>query len=163
MWQSFFTSSQYATYDELARDSKAIAGESPGALWRKQHLPLARNQAHVEFADKRSGPWLQLLKSGFESAAAQGERDPAALSRSYRHAEELLQLLRANMEHSRYLLEGGWGLRRDTHKQLSNVAKVVGLAMPKPTEGEADPTTFAGAKHAKARDAKLGKHDKFVR
>lgn len=163
VWQSFFTSSQYATYDELARDSLAIAGQSPGAAWRKAHLGLERNRAHVEFADKRSAPWLALIKSGFEAAVAEGERDPASLVRSYRHADELLQLLRANMEHSRYLLEGGWGLRRDTHKQLSNVAKVVGLAMPKPTEGEADPKTFAGAKHAKARDAKLGKHDKFVR
>ena len=116
--------------------------------------------AKVEAILKKAGIEYSLVREPEEGI---GPMQVHVAEEDFPHAEELLQLLRSNMEHSRYLLEGGWGLRRDTSKQLSNVAKVVGLAMPKPTEGAADPSTFAGAKHSKARDAKLGKHDKFVR
>lgn len=59
----------------------------------------------------------------------------------------------------RYLLEGGWGIRRNNAKTLSNVAQKVGLQMPKETAPmHHEP---AGNKHHKARDAKLHFHDKF--
>jgi len=59
----------------------------------------------------------------------------------------------------RYLLEGGWGIRRNNAKTLSNVAQKVGLQMPKETAHmHHEP---AGNKHHKARDAKLHFHDKF--
>jgi hypothetical protein len=90
-----------------------------------------------------------------------GEKDPAALARLHRHAEELSALLVSNMEHSRYLLEGGWGIRRDNSKTLTNVAHKVGLQMPKEVQHQIwEP---AGNKHHKARDAVLNKDEKFVR
>jgi hypothetical protein len=59
----------------------------------------------------------------------------------------------------RYLLEGGWGIRRNNAKTLSNVAQKVGLQMPKETAHvHHEP---AGNKHHKARDSKLHFHDKF--
>ena len=95
--------------------------------------------------------------------AAASERDPATLSRLHRHANELLALLISNMEHSRYLLEGGWGIRRDNARTLSNVAHKVGLQMPKMDGHQHEQHEPAGNKHHKARDAKLTQHDKFVK
>lgn len=62
IFQSFYTASQYASYDELARDSNAIAGRSPGAAYRKEAFAKESNQPHLAFARKRSEPWMKQLK-----------------------------------------------------------------------------------------------------
>lgn len=106
---------------------------------------------------------MQQVKEAYRNAASprQGEDAAASKIRQHREAEQLLTLLVSNMEHSRYLLEGGWGIRRNTLTQLSNVAHKVGLQMPKETAPLVHQP--AGVKHHKARDAILNRHEKFVK
>lgn len=160
IFQTFYTASQYATYDELACDQLAISGVSPGAAYRKEAFSDPSNAAHVAFARKRTGRWLAQLSAKYRSTV-NGNSTPAELAQAQKEAEQYLTLLTSNMEHSRFLLEGGWGLRRNQLQQLTNVAHKVGLQMPK----ESAPLEHvpAGAKHQKARDAILNKHDKFVK
>jgi hypothetical protein len=159
----FYTSSQYASFDELSGDSRSISGEDQGASWRREQRGREDMRVHADFAGKRSSRWLQQVREAYRSAAAprQGEDATAAKTRRHREAEQLLTMLVSNMEHSRYLLEGGWGIRRNTYTQLSNVAHKVGLQMPKETAPLVHQP--AGAKHQKARDAILYRHDKFVK
>jgi len=159
IFQAFYTASQYASFDELAGDQDSIAGRSPGAAYRKREFARPENVPHVQFAKKRAEAWLKLIKEGYTSHMS--ERDPATLARLHRQSEDLIALLVSNMEHSRYLLEGGWGIRRDNSKTLTNVAHKVGLQLPK--QHEHDSHTPAGNKHHKARDAKLNKDQKFTR
>lgn len=74
IFQSFYTASQYASYDELARDSNAIAGRSPGAAYRKEAFAKESNQPHLAFASKRSEPWLKQLKESENNRQRQGQR-----------------------------------------------------------------------------------------
>lgn len=162
--QTFYASSHYAEYDEKLWDQlgQAIAGRSAGAAYRKEEFAKAENAEHVKFAATRSPQWLELIRQAYQ--AHKDETDPATIARLHRQADELAQLMISNMEHSRYLLEGGWGIRRNTQKQLQSVAHRVGLRMPESQATASLPAyTPAGEKHKKARDAKLLRDQKFSR
>lgn len=53
--------------------------------------------------------------------------DPKKMWELHRVAAELLSMYMANLEHSRYLVESGWGLKQATKNHIRNVARRVGL------------------------------------
>jgi hypothetical protein len=67
IFQTFYTSSQYASFNELAGDQDSLAGRSPGAAYRKEHFAMEENKPHVQFARKRSEQWLKLIKQSVTS------------------------------------------------------------------------------------------------
>lgn len=121
----FFHASQYATYSEL---SDISLSPQPPVEQRKQFLTSSefeKNRLHVQ---EKIGNWKDLLRSTYEERRT--EKDTNVIRAQQQEAVDTLAMLRSNMEYARYLLEGGWGVRRDSAANVINTARRVGLEVP---------------------------------